>query len=99
MTHYKAEYIWLDGLKPTAGIRSKTAIVPAGQEPSIWGYDGSSTNQADGHDSDRVLRPAFVCPDPIRGGDNKLVMCEVLYPDMTPHESNTRAACVAVAER
>lgn len=35
--------------------------------------------------------PVRVVPDPIRGGDNVLVMCEVLNPDGTPHETNTRA--------
>lgn len=35
--------------------------------------------------------PCRVVPDPIRGGDNVLIMCEVLNPDGTPHETNTRA--------
>jgi glutamine synthetase len=96
---YKAEYIWIDGTEPTALLRSKTKIVEDGAEPPIWGFDGSSTNQAPGKASDCVLQPVFVCPDPVRGGDAKLVMCEVLLPDMSPHPTNTRAACVAVAER
>ena len=62
-------------------------------QPPIWGFDGSSTNQAPGDKSDCVLQPVFSCPDPIRGGKNILVLCEVLYIDMTPHKSNTRAAC------
>jgi glutamine synthetase len=65
----------------------------------IWGFDGSSTNQAPGDKSDCVLRPVFSCPDPIRGGDNKLVLCEVLLIDMTPHPTNTRAACAAIEEK
>jgi glutamine synthetase len=96
---YKAEYIWIDGTKPTAKLRSKGKVVPLGEEPPVWGFDGSSTNQAPGHNSDCVLKPAFVCPDPIRGGENKLVLCEVLLPDGTPHPTNTRAACVDVAEK
>lgn len=99
MPPYKAEYIWIDGLEPTARLRSKTKIVAAGEEPPVWGFDGSSTHQAQGHASDRVLRPVFVCPDPVRGGDSKLVMCDVLNVDMTPHASNTRAACAAAAAR
>jgi glutamine synthetase len=95
---YKAEYIWIDGTQPTAKLRSKTKIVEDGAEPPIWGFDGSSTNQAPGKASDCVLQPVFVCPDPIRGGDNVLVMNEVLLTDMTPHPTNTRAACVEVAE-
>ena len=97
----RAEYIWVDGTKPTAKLRSKGKVIDGPvtdvSELPIWGFDGSSTNQAEGHDSDRVLKPVFCCPDPIRGGDNILVMNEVLMPDMTPHESNTRAACAEAA--
>jgi glutamine synthetase len=95
---YKAEYIWIDGTQPTAKLRSKTKILADGAELPIWGFDGSSTNQAPGDKSDCVLRPVFSCPDPIRGGDNVLVMAEVLTSDMQPHPSNTRAACAAVAD-
>jgi glutamine synthetase len=96
---YKAEYIWIDGTEPTAKLRSKTKIVDDVTDLPIWGFDGSSTNQAPGKASDCVLRPVYTCPDPIRGGDHVLVMCEVLLTDMTPHPTNTRAALVEVAER
>jgi glutamine synthetase len=96
---YKAEYIWIDGTEPSPKLRSKTKIIPDGQEPGIWGFDGSSTNQAEGHASDRVLKPAYVTPDPLRGPDDKLVLCEVLNIDMTPHSTNTRAACAATFEK
>jgi glutamine synthetase len=97
---YKAEYIWIDGTEPTAKLRSKTKILADGtKELPIWGFDGSSTNQAPGDKSDCVLQPVFSCPDPIRGGDNLLVMCEVLYIDMKPHVSNTRRACAETAEK
>ncbi len=96
---YQAEYIWIDGTEPTRKLRSKTRIVHDGAKPPIWGFDGSSTNQATGHFSDCVLRPVFTCPDPLRGPNDVLVMCEVLNPDMTPHPTNTRAACVTVAEK
>ena len=96
---YKAEYIWIDGTQPTAKLRSKTKIIPKGEKPPIWGFDGSSTNQAPGSNSDCVLKPAFICPDPLRGGDNKLVLCEVLLTDMKPHPTNTRAACVETAKK
>jgi glutamine synthetase len=94
---YKAEYIWVDGTEPTAKLRSKTKVLADGAELPIWGFDGSSTNQAPGDSSDCVLKPVFSCPDPIRGGDDVLVMAEVLYTDMTPHVTNTRAGCAATA--
>ena len=94
---YKAEYIWIDGTEPTPLLRSKTKIVDDKADPPIWGFDGSSTNQAPGKASDCVLRPVFVCPDPIRGGDHKLVLAEVLLTDMSPHPTNTRAEAALVA--
>ena len=95
---FQAEYIWLDGARPTQQLRSKRRVLSV-EHPSLvglatfpdWGFDGSSTNQADGGDSDLVLRPASYVRDPIRGEGNFLVMCEVLYGDGTPHETNHRA--------
>ena len=95
----KAEYIWIDGTEPTPLLRSKTKIVDKGEKLPIWGFDGSSTNQAPGHNSDCVLNPVFTCPDPIRGAGHLLVMCEVLLPDMTPHKTNQRRALQEVLER
>jgi len=63
------------------------------------GFDGSSTNQATGHFSDCVLLPAFTVPDPLRGPNDVLVMCEVLNADFTPHVTNERAATAAVAKK
>ena len=96
---YQAEYIWIDGTEPTPMLRCKTKVLADGKEPPIWGFDGSSTNQAPGSNSDCVLQPVLVLPDPLRGGDNVLVLCEVLLTDFTPHPSNTRALAAEVAER
>ena len=98
----RAEYIWIDGTEPLPYVRSKTKIIPDGTtEFPIRGFDGSSTNQAPGDNSDCVLRPVFSCPDPIRGGGDVLVLCDVCLPDgdLTPHPSNTRAACLETYEK
>ncbi|HTT59053.1 MAG TPA: glutamine synthetase GlnII [Acidimicrobiales bacterium] len=95
---YQAEYIWIDGTVPTHKLRSKTKIVADGEAPPEWGFDGSSTNQADGAHSDCLLVPVFVAPDPLRGANDVLVMCEVLSADGSPHETNTRARAVEVAK-
>ncbi len=92
------EYIWMDGAQPTQKLRSKARIVSAEKGQPIspetlpeWSFDGSSTYQATGHDSDLLLHPVRVFPDPVRGAGNYLAICEVNNPDGTPHDSNTRA--------
>ena len=89
MTKYKLEYIWLDGYEPTPNLRSKTKVkafdaFPSLEELPVWGFDGSSTRQAEGSDSDCLLQPVAIFPDPARR-DGALVMCEVMLPDGTPH--------------
>lgn len=98
-----AEYIWLDGYKPTASLRSKAKVID-GTVKSLkdvpeWGFDGSSTQQAEGKHSDCVLKPVRVVPDPIRGEPHVLVMCEVFDAEGNPHSSNTRAKLRAIAEK
>ena len=61
-----------------------------------WSFDGSSTKQAGDEEfgfkgTDCILKPVYVINDPLRGGQHKLVLCEVFNPDgVTPHKSNTR---------
>ncbi|RMG75030.1 MAG: glutamine synthetase [Bacteroidetes bacterium] len=96
MAKFKFEYLWLDGYQPEANIRSKTKILdlPADYDGSMdqvpmWSFDGSSTQQAEGHSSDCLLQPVKVYPDSSRR-NAFLVMCEVLNPDGSPHPSNQR---------
>src|SRR6187549_1247534 len=96
MAKYKLEYIWLDGYEPVPNLRSKTKIVEFAKFPTLaqlpmWGFDGSSTRQAEGHSSDCMLKPVAVYPDSTRK-NGALVMSEVMMPDgKTPHPSNSRA--------
>ncbi len=96
----QATYIWIDGSNPTQTLRSKMKVIPLAaptRNPSDfpqWSFDGSSTYQAVGHDSDLILQPVCVLDDPIIGKSNYLVLCEVLNPDGAPHISNKRARLV-----
>ncbi len=96
MTKYRLEYIWLDGYTPVPNLRGKTQIKEYSTFPDLvdlplWGFDGSSTMQAEGSSSDCVLKPVAHFPDPART-NGVLVMCEVMMPDgETPHPSNKRA--------
>lgn len=90
----KLEYIWLDGYQPTQSLRSKTRVESdfggTLEECPMWSFDGSSTEQADGSDSDCLLKPVAIYPDPDRK-NAYLVMTEVLNADGSPHPSNGRA--------
>ena len=71
MTKYRLEYIWLDGYTPVPNLRGKTQIkefekFPTLEQLPLWGFDGSSTQQAEGHSSDCVLKPVAVYPDAAR---------------------------------
>lgn len=50
----------------------------------IWNFDGSSTNQADGHNSDTYLVPRAIYKDPFRRGNHILVMCDTYKYNMEP---------------
>ena len=102
MAKYKLEYIWLDGYKPAPNIRGKTLIKDFAGEPALeqlpnWGFDGSSTQQAEGHSSDCVLKPVARYTDTtVKNG--VIVLCEVLHPDLTPHSTNARATILDDAD-
>ena len=95
MTKYKLEYIWLDGNQPVPSLRGKTQLksfdgVPTLEDMPLWGFDGSSTMQAEGKSSDCILKPVALYPDASRK-DAFIVLCEVMHPDGTPHSTNYRA--------
>lgn len=97
MAKLKLEYLWLDGYEPAPNIRSKTKIFEGNPDSlslgdlPMWGFDGSSTKQAEGRSSDCMLKPVALYPDSTRR-NGFLVMSEVMMPNGTdPHPSNTRA--------
>ncbi len=90
---FKLEYVWLDGYLPEPNLRSKTKIVDTAPKKvadlAQWGFDGSSTQQAEGKSSDCILKPVALYPDSTRV-NGFLVMCEVMLPSGEPHPSNFR---------
>ena len=84
------EYVWLDA---NNNPRSKTRVISDRSDLlslPIWNYDGSSTGQANGDDSEVIIKPGPIFKDPFRGENNIMVLCETYNPDMTPHVTNTR---------
>uniref|UniRef100_A0A8R1I5K6 glutamine synthetase n=1 Tax=Caenorhabditis japonica TaxID=281687 RepID=A0A8R1I5K6_CAEJA len=98
-TKCQATYVWIDGTGEQ--LRSKTRTIDGGAPKSvddlpIWNYDGSSTGQADGIDSDLYLRPVAIFRDPFLGGHNILVMCDACNHEMKPTATNHRARCLEI---
>jgi len=93
------EYVWLDGYG-TPNLRSKIRVMDFdGEEVDlshipVWNFDGSSTRQAPGEDSECLLVPVRVYAN--RG--KFIVLCEVANPDGTPHRTNQRAQLRKTAE-
>ena len=82
-----AEYIWIGG---NLEIRSKTRILPNNTTVfPEWNFDGSSTEQASGEDSEVIIKPQAVFPCPFRKGPNKIILCDTYYQG-NPHSTNTR---------
>merc|ERR1719502_42980 len=93
----QAEYLFIDA---DGGVRSKCRTIDAkkatvDQLPD-WNYDGSSTDQAPGDDSEVIIKPRAIFKDPFRGGDNLLVLTDTYTPGGTPLPTNTRAPADAI---
>merc|ERR1719174_2712707 len=101
------EYVWLGGAPDQYfsgfDLRSKTKTmghVPTLEELPVWNYDGSSTEQAPGSDSEVLLKPVAMFNDPFRGYPHKLVLCEGFHPETKlPVAGNERAACAEVMKK
>lgn len=97
----QATYIWIDGTGENVRCKDRTLnfIPEHPKDLPIWNYDGSSTYQAHGTNSDTYLHPVAIYKDPFRRGNNVLVMCDTYRFDGTPTESNKRKSCLEVVNK
>ena len=86
------EYVWLGGKKE---LRSKTRVIHTNlmdfkglEDIPDWNYDGSSTDQAVGTDSEVIIKPRALFKDPTNMGF--IVMCDTWTPDDKPLGTNRR---------
>ena len=95
------EYVWLDGYQPEPTLRSKIKIIDRYctnlNEVPEWGFDGSSTQQAEGSSSDCILKPIRLYDSPFES--DQLVLCEVYNADGTPHSTNTRSNIASAKQK
>ncbi len=105
----RADYVWTDS---EGEVRDKTKILYLNTAPEtldifpVWTFDGSSTGQANTKNSDLLLKPvkSYKYPTQIKSIDKHydkhyIVLCEVLNPDFTPHETNKRNYCMDIMEK
>lgn len=90
------EYIWIDA---DNNPRFKTKIISKDafdNEPlADWNFDGSSTFQAEGKDSDVLIKPRTLYPNPfVNYIESYLVLCDCWNKDGTPHQTNHRVKLV-----
>ena len=94
------EYVWIGG---NNNLRGKTKVmdreVNSVSDLSEWNYDGSSTNQAAGEDSEVIIKPCALFNDPFRRGHHKMVLCDTYRPDGTPVENNHRQWAKAIFDQ
>ncbi len=98
---FLAEYIWIGGNNE---LRSKCRVMDGYDRDSVsfypdWNYDGSSTGQAIGSDSEVIMKARAVFKCPFRGGDNRMVLCDTYLPNGQPHITNHRAGAVEIFDQ
>lgn len=95
-------YIWIDGTGEHVRAKDRTLnfLPKSPKDYPIWNYDGSSTYQAEGSNSDTFLNPVAVYNDPFRpGANNKLVLCDTYKYNKEPTATNHRRTCLEAVER
>ena len=99
------EYVWIDG---RGNLRSKSKVLEQLilfedfklEDIPEWNFDGSSTYQAKGSDSEIIIKPKILFTDPFRSEisstnnqviyPHKIVFCDTYNPDGAPTKYNTR---------
>lgn len=97
----QATYLWIDGTGENVRLKDRVLdFVPKSvSELPKWQYDGSSTYQAQGENSDTTLIPRAIYKDPFKPGKNDiLVVCDTYGSNGKPTDSNKRAALMEAME-
>ena len=88
------EYVWIGGNNK---LRSKTKVIYdeiySIENIPDWNFDGSSTNQASGLDSEIIIKPKALFYDPFRNinaYNAYIVLCDTYKPNGVKLDNNHR---------
>ena len=81
MNKFIIEYVWIGG---NSELRSKTRVIKRDIINTIndipeWNYDGSSTNQAEGHDSEVIIRPVALYNHYNNSDRHRIILCDTSF--------------------
>lgn len=89
-------YVWIDGTGQH--LRSKCRTLnfnpTSYKEVPTRTFDGRYTYHADPKNSDTFICPVAMYNDPMRRGNNKLVLCDTYKHDHKPTKTNLRQLCL-----
>ncbi|KAL4577948.1 hypothetical protein LXL04_014063 [Taraxacum kok-saghyz] len=87
-----AEYIWIGGSGLDLRSKARTLSTPIDDPQKLpkWNYDGSSTGQAHGNETEVILYPQAVFKDPFRRDNSILVLCDAYNSFEDPIYTNKR---------
>lgn len=85
------EYVWIGG---NYELRSKTRVfnntIETINDLPDWNFDGSSTGQSFGSNTEIIIKPCCLFNDPFRKHKHKLVMCDTYDINDKPLNTNHR---------
>jgi len=87
---YSLEYVWIGGNQE---LRSKTRVLKKLDFKNIpsWNFDGSSTGQASGNNSEIILKPVKIFTKGyFLSLSQTIVLCDTYTPDGVLHPTNHR---------
>lgn len=96
-----ADYVWIGGnqeLRSKVRVLNKPDTLTLDSFPD-WNYDGSSTGQAIGSDSEVIIKPNSFYKCPFRRGENVIVFCDTYLPNGEPHITNKRSWAKSVFDK
>ncbi|KAJ6648036.1 Glutamine synthetase 1, mitochondrial [Pseudolycoriella hygida] len=98
----QATYLWIDGAGENIRLKDRVVngVPKSATDLPKWSYDGSSTYQALGGNSDIILHPRAMYRDPFKAGKHDvIVMCDTYKPDGGPSDTNHRYALQSTVDK